>query len=192
MRAWPAASPKEIVVEFGFEVAGRKCVDTDAVARPFQRQRLGHLHDAGLRDRIRSDGTCNPQPRIDATLTIEPFTLCATMRRPTACATSQTPFRLVSTTLSQSALVLLQGRSCRRHTGIVDDDLDRAEPRFGGVQRGLDARCDGDVHHDALGLPAGSRISSTVFAKASARRAATVTRAPRRREEGCKKTPEAA
>ena len=34
-------------------------------------------------------------------LTIEPFTLFATMRRAAACATSHTPLRLVSITLSQ-------------------------------------------------------------------------------------------
>ena len=35
-------------------------------------------------------------------LTIEPFTLLATMRFAAACATSHTPFRLVSITLSQA------------------------------------------------------------------------------------------
>jgi hypothetical protein len=51
--------------------------------------------------------------------------------------------------------VLLQGWSRCRHAGVVDDNFNRTEARFSGVQRGLDARCDGDVHHDALSLAFG-------------------------------------
>jgi hypothetical protein len=51
--------------------------------------------------------------------------------------------------------ILLQGSPRRRHAGVVDDDVNRAEVGFGGVERGLNARRDGDVHHDALSLTVG-------------------------------------
>ena len=50
---------------------------------------------------------------------------------------------------------LLQCWSRCGHAGVVDDNLDWTEARFSGVQCGLDARCDGDVHHHALDLSLG-------------------------------------
>ncbi len=39
-------------VDVGRDVAGAQRVDPDAEARPFERQHLGHLHDARLRDHV--------------------------------------------------------------------------------------------------------------------------------------------
>ena len=52
--------------------------------------------------------------------------------------------------------VLLQRGPRRGNTGVVDDDLNRTETRFGSVQRGLDARGDRDVHYHAVGMALGS------------------------------------
>src|ERR1700756_2524016 len=39
---------KEVVIELGLEISGRKRVNPYAVTRPFERQCLGHLHDPGF------------------------------------------------------------------------------------------------------------------------------------------------
>src|SRR6266852_8525345 len=54
-------TPEKVIVELGLEISRRKRIDANAITRPFKRQHLGHLYNAGFRDRIRCDGTGNPQ-----------------------------------------------------------------------------------------------------------------------------------
>ena len=59
-------------------------------------------------------------------------------------------------TLSQSASSCCSAGRVAVTPALLMTISNRTEARFGGVQRGLDARCDGDVHHHALGLALGS------------------------------------
>src|SRR6478752_1837648 len=118
-------------------------------------------------------------PRIEATLTIEPFTSCATIRRPTACATSQTPFRLVSITLSQSASSCCSAGRVAVTPALLMT-ICKGPKRVSAVSSALSMLAALVTSITTLwAWPLAAEISSTVLASASARRAATVTRAPR-------------
>ena len=90
-------------------------------------------------------------------------------------------------TLSQSLFVLLQGWPRRGNTGVVDEDFNGTETSLGGVQCGLDAGCDSDVHHHALGLSV--RSGDIIDGLGQGFRAARADghARPARREKGRKK-----
>src|SRR4029079_3542466 len=112
-------------------------------------------------------------------LTIEPFTLCATMRRPAACATSQTPFRLVPTTLSQSASSCCSAARVAVTPALLMT-IWTGPKRCSAVRSAVSMLAATVTSMTTLwACPLAAEMSSTVLAKASARRAATVTRAPR-------------
>src|SRR5215471_5533270 len=52
---------EELIIQLSCEISGCQRIDADAVTRPLERERLGHLDDAGFRDRVRRDRTSHPQ-----------------------------------------------------------------------------------------------------------------------------------
>jgi len=89
-------------------------------------------------------------------------------------------------------LVLLQCWPRRRDACVVDDNLNWTKTRFGGVQRGLDACGDGDVHDNALRVALGGGDVINRFGQSfRAARGDCYPRSPLCKE-GCKEPPKAA
>src|SRR3984893_4064437 len=120
---------------------------------------------------------------------MERFSLCPTIRRPAALATSQTPFRFVSTTLSQSDSSWSNaGRVAVTPALLTTMSIGPKRPSAASSALSmLAAAVTSTTTHCAR--PFAIPISSTVLASASARRAATVTRAPRAARKTAKKRP---
>jgi len=83
---------------------------------------------------------------------MEPFHLLRDHSTSSCLRYQPDPFQVGIDNFVPIGLVLLQCRPCRRNTSVVNYNLNWTESCFSSVQRGFDARCDGDVHHHALGL----------------------------------------
>ncbi|GJE44366.1 hypothetical protein AEGHOMDF_3554 [Methylobacterium soli] len=101
-----------------------------------------------------------------------------TMRRAVACAISQRPLRLVSTTRSQAS----SSRSRAARVTVTPALFTRTAmgPNLPSASSSAGAMVAGAVTSStrALALPLAASICATVSARASARRAVTETRAP--------------
>src|SRR5215208_8416925 len=139
---------KEPGVDVGRDVARCERVDADAVARPFERVSFRHLHDAGLRDRIRRRAARNPEAEdrgdVDdraAALGLAPALGRRDRHQPDAAQVRRDDaVEGLRRGIERGAAV--------GDAGVVDEDVERPDRRLGRGKRPRDGALVGDVEID--------------------------------------------